>query len=61
MSRCDSVEEASELLVALHYEQKVRIADKRKYIELLRSCLDKQTASFKTAESIIKRSTILLL
>ena len=59
--KCQSVDEVTRFLEALYYEQKIRINDKLKIVDRLRSSLDKQMNSFKNADSIIKRCNLSLL
>lgn len=56
--KCHSLEEVGQLLEALYFEQKIRIGDKAKFADQLRASLDKQAASFRQAESVIKRSNL---
>ena len=56
--KCQSLDEVVQLLEALYFEQKIRIGDKSKFADQLKSSLEKQSSSFRQAESVIKRSRI---
>lgn len=53
--QCQQIEDVVRFLEALYYEQKIRITDKGKNIDKLKTCLEKQVSSFKNAEGVIKR------
>lgn len=57
---CQTSDEIIKYLEALYYEQKLRVQEKLKVLEKNKACLEKQVANFKHAESMIKRSILLL-